>query len=72
MPVLGHEIFKVRYVVLKMYAAVCSIIGDTIESLCQIYIDKQLRSSLSQSNIAYLVSLLEGMSRNKSSGIIFH
>lgn len=72
MPILGYKIFKVRTVVLKMYAAVCSLVGDTVESLCQIYIDKQLMSSLSQSNMAHLVSLLEGKPRNKLCVIIFY
>lgn len=46
--------------VLKAYAAVCALAGDLAESLCGWYISKQLRSSLSHSNIAYLIGLLEG------------
>lgn len=59
---LVKHIFKVPNGILRLYAAVCSVGQHAVDSLARWYIEHKLRSSLSESNLAYLIILLEGLS----------
>ncbi|XP_031347622.1 sorting nexin-14-like isoform X2 [Photinus pyralis] len=56
---LLKHIFKIRKGILKLFAAVCSVAQEAVEKLSRHYIDRKLRTSLSQSNLRDLVVLLE-------------
>lgn len=53
-------IFKVPSGVLKLYAAICSVGQQAVDSFARLYIEHKLKTSLCQSNLAYLIKLLEG------------
>lgn len=52
--------FKVPHGVLKLYAAICSVGQQAVDSLLRLYIEYKLKNILTQSNLAHLVALLEG------------
>lgn len=54
------HILKIRHSVLRLFAAICSVAQQAVESMCRIYIDHKLKSSLSQTNLSDLIVLLEG------------
>ncbi|KAK4877057.1 hypothetical protein RN001_009563 [Aquatica leii] len=56
---LMKHIFKIRNSVLRLFAAVCNVGQELVEKIIRLYIDRKLRSSLSQSNLRDLVVLLE-------------
>ncbi|KAF5269937.1 hypothetical protein FQR65_LT05736 [Abscondita terminalis] len=56
---LMKHIFKIRNSVLRLFAAVCNVAQELVEKVIRLYIDRKLRSSLSQQNLRDLVVLLE-------------
>lgn len=58
-------IFSVKYIlkvpngVLKLYAAICSVGQQAVDSLAHFYIEHKLKSALSHHNLAHIVNLLE-------------
>ncbi|CAG9770654.1 unnamed protein product [Ceutorhynchus assimilis] len=63
---LFKNVFKVHYVPLKIYVAICSVGQQLIDLLSKILIDRKIRSGLTQHNLAYLIGLLEGVIFNPS------
>ncbi|KRT81497.1 hypothetical protein AMK59_5264 [Oryctes borbonicus] len=58
--ILKHT-FKVSYSILKLYTAVCNVAQHAFESLCKMFIEKKIKSALSQNNLAVLIEQLEEM-----------
>ncbi|XP_030750868.1 sorting nexin-14-like isoform X2 [Sitophilus oryzae] len=58
---LFKNIFKVPIVFLKLYVAVCSVAQQLIDLFSKIIIEKKLKTALCQSNLAFLIGLLEGV-----------
>ncbi|KAK5642032.1 hypothetical protein RI129_008199 [Pyrocoelia pectoralis] len=56
---LLRHIFKIRKSILKLFAAICSVGQEAVEKISEFYIERKLRTSLSQSNLRDLVVLLE-------------
>lgn len=58
-------LFSVKYIlkvpneVLRLYAAVCSVGQQAVDSLAHFYIERKLKAALSHQNLAYIVNLLE-------------
>ncbi|CAH0546449.1 unnamed protein product [Brassicogethes aeneus] len=52
-------IFKVPHSILQIYAMFCNSCGVLIDFVLKRYIDYKLKSSLSQTNLAHLIGLLE-------------
>ncbi|KAG5876709.1 hypothetical protein JTB14_038026 [Gonioctena quinquepunctata] len=55
------HIFKIHDGFLKVYASVCSVAQHIFDMTSRILIERSLKSNLSQSNLAYLIGLLEGI-----------
>lgn len=58
--VLVKNIFRVPLGLLKVYVALCSVAQQLIDLFAKVLIEKKLKSGLSESNLAYLIGLLEG------------
>ncbi|XP_074032931.1 sorting nexin-14 isoform X2 [Leptinotarsa decemlineata] len=53
------HVFKVHNGFLKIYASICSVAQHIVDTTSRIMIERTLKSNLSQSNLAYLIRLLE-------------
>ncbi|KAF7270619.1 hypothetical protein GWI33_016415 [Rhynchophorus ferrugineus] len=58
---LFKNIFRIPLGLLKVYVALCSVAQQLIDLFAKILIEKKLKSGLSESNLAYLIGLLEGV-----------
>lgn len=52
-------ILKVPHGILKLYAAVCSVGQQAVDSLAHFYVEHKLKAALSQHNLTQLINVLE-------------
>lgn len=53
------HIFKAPEVFLRFYAAICTVAQNLVDLISRLIISRKLKSGLTQSNLAYLIKLLE-------------
>ncbi|XP_072378466.1 sorting nexin-14-like isoform X1 [Diabrotica undecimpunctata] len=56
---LMKNIFKIPNGILRLYASICSIAQQFVDLCARTIIEKKIKSSLNQSNLAYLIKQLE-------------
>ncbi|CAG9818827.1 unnamed protein product [Phaedon cochleariae] len=56
---LLKHIFKIPNGILKLYASICSVAQYVVEMTSRLFIERTIKSNLSQSNLAHLIKLLE-------------
>lgn len=66
------HIMKVNNVILKLYMAFCNVAHEFVEYISTIFIKYILKKGLSQTNLTYLIKLLEGRWLEKSLGLLKH
>lgn len=62
---LMKNVFKMPNGILRLYASICSIAQNFVDLSAKTVIDKKIKSSLNQSNLAYLIRQLEDVIFNE-------